>query len=282
MTRSAGMLAFILLFLTVVPDTSAGRAGNVEPSADYVADLDSILAAVVTADGLVRYDLLRGPLNRRFRRVLKHIEEFDPARLSSQKEHLAFWMNAYNVQILQSVLEAPPIRDIVADGHADRLFNRRLRTARTSMTLDELEQVILRRADGPARLESLQADRLDPRIHVGLNCGAISCPPLRARAFRAETIDSVLHAAMRDFVNSPQHFRRDGRNWTFSSILDWYGEDFDAAEPAGDFLRRYVDDARPDADALRRVLSGRRSNELKQLPFIRFEYDWTLNSARRP
>lgn len=47
----------------------------------------------------------------------------------------------------------------------------------------------------PARFEKeFRVDRLDPRIHFALNCGARSCPPVAY--YTVDQIDEQLQAAM--------------------------------------------------------------------------------------
>ncbi|QXD14728.1 DUF547 domain-containing protein [Rhodocaloribacter litoris] len=284
------LLLSLLLLLTAcefqevrrLPDDvpAESRAGDVPPAGDYEASLTSLLEQVVTGDGLVRYDLLRGPLNRDFRRVLKAVEDFDATRLLSQEARLAFWLNAYNVQMLQNIVETPAVRDIMADGLAERFFRTPYRTAGTGVTLDEIEHVILRGERFEERLAPFRLARLDPRIHVGLNCAAVSCPRLRRRAFTAENVDRELDAAMRDFTNDPKHFRREGDGFVLSALLDWFGSDFDATgRPAGDYLLSFMSPDRPDYAAFKALLAGRSAAAIRSRPDVRFVYDWTVNRA---
>jgi hypothetical protein len=262
-------------------DGVESRAGDVEPAGDYEATLNTVLQAVVTENGLVRYDLLRGAFNLPFRRVLKAVEDYDVAALLTHEERLAFWMNAYNVQMLQNIIETPGVDDIIADGYGDAFFKTLFRTAGTALTLDELEHGILRgqAADGPLAVYRLAT--LDPRLHVGINCAAVSCPRLRQRAFTAANVDAELEAAMRDFVNSPVHFRAEGDRLILSSLLDWFGSDFDATGlPAGDFLLRYMAPERSGYAELHALLEGRSSGQVKARPNVSFEYLWTVNRAR--
>ena len=85
---------------------------------------------------------------------------------------------------------------------------------------------------------------------------------------------------MRDFVNSPHHFRFEGDTAVLSSLLDWFGSDFDSTGvPAGDYLLGFLDADRPDADRLRRLFAGRSAAEIKAQPNVRFAYEWELNTA---
>ena len=257
------------------------RAGNVEPASDYEATLTTLLQKVVTDKGLVRYNLLRGELSLDFRRVLKAVEDFDATTLRTTEQKLAFWMNAYNVQMLQNIIETPQVNDIIDDGFADAFFDTPFLTAGTGITLNEIENTILRRQDGRAALKAFQPARLDLRLHVALNCAAISCPRLRRRAFTAANLDAELEAAMRDFAGSPVHFRAEQGRLILSALLDWYGPDFDTdGHPAGDVILHYMPASHPDYAALKKALSGRTAAQLKALSNVQFEYLWTVNAAR--
>lgn len=276
-------LLVLLLALLVTPSQSFdgpdSRAGDVTPASDYEATLTRILDRAVADDGLVRYDLLRGPLRDDFRSVLKAVEDYDTDRLTTPAQRLAFWMNAYNVQMLQNIIETPEVDHIVDDGYADAFFKTPFRTAGQMVSLDELENVILRRGDGRAALQPLQVAQLDPRIHVGLNCAAVSCPRLRGRAFTAANVDAELDAAMRDFMTSPRHFRVEGETVVVPSLLDWFAADFDLRGPAGDYLLDFMPADRPGAERLRTLLRGTSAAALKQKPAVRYEYLWDVNRA---
>lgn len=258
----------------------------VQPAPAYEAAWTDLLDEVVTDDGLVRYDLLAGPRRAGFDAVVEAVEGFDASTLTSDAEKLAFWLNAYNVKLVERVLEAGVPENIEAYGF-DFFFKTPVRVAGHDVTLDQIENILLRRQDGPAALEALQVRRLDPRIHVGLNCGAVSCPRLRRRAFTAENVNAELDRAMRDFVNSPRHFYTEpapategGDNAVLSSLLDWFGDDFDATgKPAGDYLVGYMDADRPGYDRLRALLGGHTAAEIKAHPNVAFAYRWDLNAA---
>jgi len=209
--------------------------------------------------------------------VIAAIESFDASALTTDAEKLAFWMNAYNAKMIERVLAADVPDNIEAHGF-DFFFKTPVRVAGRDLTLDRIEHGLLRRQD--ESLAELQPSTLDPRLHVGLNCGAISCPRLRQRAFTAANLDPELDRAMRDFVNSLRHFRVEGETAVLSSLLDWFGSDFDSTgEPAGGYLLGFMDADRPDADRLRELFAGRTAAEIKAQPNVRFEYRWDLNAA---
>ena len=287
MARPSLLLAMLVLMAVPARPGHAqapppSRAGAIAPAADYAAVLTGLLERAVTEDGRVRYDLLRGPLRDDLRRVLKHVEEYDATRLTGHAEQLTFWLNAYNVQMLWHIVETPAVDDIVADGYADAFFETPLRTAGLGLTLNEIENVILRGEDGRAALAAYRLDRLDPRVHVGLNCAALACPPLPRAAFTPGTVDALLDAAFRAFVASPAHLRVEGDRVILSSILDWYGGDFDRPGlAAGDYLLRAMPPSRPGYARLRAVLAGRTAGQIRAHPAVTFAYDWRVNRASR-
>lgn len=278
-------LILLLALASLLPtgagaQTVASRAGDVAPADDYAAALTGVLQRVVAPDGRVRYDLLGGALRDDFRKVLKAVETFDAAALKTDREKMAFWINAYNVQMLQHILDAPRVTDVLAGGAANRFFKTKYRTAGKALSLDDIEHVILRRQDGPDAVKALAVARLDPRLHVGLNCAAVSCPTLLRTGLTPANLDAVLDDAMKAFADSPRHFRADGRTYVVSSLLDWFGADFDATgAPAGDFLLRFMSPSRPGYKALQALLKGRNAAALKTRPDVVFAYDWTVNRA---
>ena len=69
---------------------------------------------------------------------------------------------------------------------------------------------------------------LDPRAHFALVCGALGCPPLQPRAFRAESLDVQLDRAVRDALAGPRHLRWEPEYHVVrgSQIFEWYEADF--------------------------------------------------------
>lgn len=269
----------LLALATLLLSSSLLAASPVEPlgSDAYERAWSDLLGRAVTTDGLVRYDLIAGPLRDDFEEVVTAIGRFDASTLETDAEKLAFWINAYNVKMVERVLAAGIPANIERAGF-DTFFETPVRVAGRAVTLDQIEHVILRRLEGPAGLDALAVERLDPRIHVGLNCGAVACP--RLRAFAAANVGAELDRAMHEFVNSPRHARFEGGTAVLSSLLDWFGSDFDSTgEPAGDYLLGFMAGDRPDADRLRRLFEGRSAAELKALSNVRFSYDWDLNAA---
>ena len=137
-------------------------------------------------------------------------------------QRMAFWINAYNVLTLRAIVDHYPIRGSIfslaprssirqIDGVWTGL---RWTVAGRTVTLDDIEHQILRPTFG------------DPRVHFAINCASVSCPPLAAEPYRAETLDASLDTAARRYLGSAEGLRVEGRALRVSSIFKWYGDDF--------------------------------------------------------
>lgn len=285
------ILALLLAACTVAPDAGPPPDGPpAAPAADYEATLTHILQAVVTPGGLVDYALLGSGFQAEFDSVLAAVEQFDPARLSSDADKLAFFMNAYNVRMLKNILDSPGVNNIETEGLFEEFFQTPFRVAGLNMTLNQLENGILRMkntVDGlelPPGLVALRPSELDPRIHVGLNCAAVSCPRLRDGAFRAGAVSAQLEIALAEFADSPRLANTNGAELSISSLIDWFGEDFDATGvPVGDYFLAVMSPSRPGYETIRGVFEGNDTDEIRAIVAAEqssvFAYDWTVNRA---
>lgn len=287
---------FLILSLCVAGCTVAPDAGpapgepGATPARDYEATLTQILESVVTTSGLVDYARIEAQFDFEFDSVLASIRQKDPVELQTDEQKVAFYINAYNVMVLEVLRNAPGVQNIEFDQRFEELFQTEFRIAQHNMTLNQLENGILRLndvVDGvllPKGLKALRPTILEPRIHVGLNCGAVSCPVLRRQAFTAETLDTTLEAAMDEFVNSFRFVEVLGPELILSSIVDWYGEDFDSEDQAaGDYLLSFLEPATIGYETIQKLLGGHSAGEIRQMVLensdYRFDYDWTVNRA---
>jgi hypothetical protein len=160
---------------------------------------------------------------------------------------LAFWCNLYNAgtQRLLSI-------------HADRYESvfRSLRffsvpavtVAGQGCSLDGIEHGILRARSKygfgylprfvPDTFEMRhRLDGVDPRIHFALNCGAASCPPIRA--YTADDIDDQLDLATRGYLDATVEYDADAGVVRAPRVMGWYRGDFGGKAGIREFLQRY-------------------------------------------
>ncbi len=263
------------LLLASLPLTACAQ-----PSA-YVDHLDAVLESVVQPDGSVCYArLAEGPARESLSAALRGIKKLDPVELRTDSDKLAFWSNAYNALMLDAVSQHPERTDVLGSDEGRTFFKTPMQAGGVRLTLDELENVILRRQDTDrSELRRLQVATIDPRVHVALNCAAVSCPPLQRSAFRTSTLDRQLDRAFAAWVGKPAHFTVDGGTLVASSLIDWFGADFDTSQPAGDFLLSHMSTNRPGYAALKSKLEGKTSAQIKA-GGARYAYDWKVNRTR--
>ncbi len=217
---------------------------------DYDA-LDEILARNVH-NGFIDYDGIAA--EPELRTFVEQLGTTRPTDLTTAASRLAFYINAYNVLAIQSILDG---RSPSSRGERHKFFQRQ--------KFNVLGQMM--------SLETLEHDRIiasgDRRIHFAIVCASMSCPRLSNRAYRPESLDVQLHESAKRFINdlTRNQFDADRRIIYLSKIFKWYEDDFIAA---GSSLQRYL--ARFVSDA--QVQDALRNNEFR----IRFiDYDWDLN-----
>jgi hypothetical protein len=162
------------------------------------------------ASGLVNYEGFRRD-RAALERYAASLQDVQPSQLGSHQAQLAFWINAYNANVVKGVLDHDPMASVKeVKGFFDRI---RYRVAGRELTLNEVE--------GEGRALG------DWRIHFAVVCASSSCPPLRAEAYAADQLDAQLAEQTRQFLDNPQRGLRieDGTLWV-SKIFDWYTIDF--------------------------------------------------------
>ncbi|MBI5514800.1 MAG: DUF547 domain-containing protein [Deltaproteobacteria bacterium] len=193
-----------------------------------------LLAAARALDGAVTPELTR---------LSGALGSVDPSRLPDDPSRVAFWVNVYNA-LMRHAIAAWGLRGSlmttlgVFQRAAYSLQGRRY-------PLHLIEHAILRRnrpapwtfwrparEDDP-RLRSMPAS-LDPRVHFALNCGAVSCPPIRS--YGAAELDRQLTTATRSYLASEVVVEAARARVRLPYLCSLYRGDF----PPGDALLGWV------------------------------------------
>lgn len=189
---------------------------------------------------------------------LAALEAADPAALDRVGQ-IAFWINAYNACTLSAVAERWPVATVF---DIPGIFtSRRFRVAGRSLTLDDMEHGIARRLG-------------DPRVHFGLNCGSVGCPPLRA--YDDDAVAQLEANGRRYLADARRGARADGERVRLSRIFQWFGGDFLAGADAPSAWATMLAAARPA-----RVLPAVRPylpaplTAAQRVGFL--DYDWSVN-----
>jgi hypothetical protein len=176
----------------------------------------------------------------------------------SDEAIMAYWFNLYNAKTISVILDNYPVKSIRDIGGG--LFasgpwkDKNLTVAGKSMSLDDIEHGTVR------------AKYDEPRVHYAFNCASIGCPNLKTTAWKADTLESDLTQAARDYVNSPRGVRRDSKDrLVVSEIYKWYKEDFGGNQSGIlNHLNVYA-----DAETKAALNSAKKIDK--------FDYNWSLN-----
>lgn len=154
------------------------------------------------------------------------------------------------------------------------------------VNLDNIEHDLIRGQANAGELAKLKVKVLDPRIHMAVNCAAISCPRLRKEAYRPATVDKMLQDNIGNFVNAGNHLKSLANNKIkLNKIILWYYEDFEQqAGGAGSYLASFLNTKTASRLALANTLKEKLNNRVKvALRFSRavdFFYNWQINDRR--
>jgi Protein of unknown function, DUF547 len=241
------------------------------------------LSAHVDGQGKVNYRGLKAD-RKGLDAFVSSLAALEPEVFSkwSDKEKIAFWINAYNALTLRVIIDNYPIK---------ASFFSALRFPQNSIrqikgVWDEIQFPVMERNMTVDNIEhdTLRSQFDDPRIHMALVCAALGCPPLRNEPYTANKLDSQLDDQARRFFQDPEKFRVDrgeGRIY-LSSIFKWFG---------GDFVKAYGSDKRfPGKGETERAVLNFASKYLDRDENSYLEeggysisylpYDWSLNEKQ--
>ena len=117
----------------------------------------------------------------------------------SREQQMAFWVNAYNAFVLQTVIDqlSDSRREraypATASGRSPARSNKaQHRAAGRSVTLDEIEKTIL-------------PEFKEPRLYLALGRGAVGSGRLRSEAYTGERLEQQLDDIQAEFVTRTRH-----------------------------------------------------------------------------
>ncbi|RDK89056.1 DUF547 domain-containing protein [Marinirhabdus gelatinilytica] len=141
---------------------------------------------------------------------LNMLAKKDPNNDWSVQELLAFYINLYNAETVNLILENYPVKSI--KDIENPWTEGRARVDGRELSLGGIENGILRKMN-------------EPRIHFAINCASISCPPLIREAYTAAKINEQLDMVTRNFINGPKN-KIDANTPELSSIFKFYPNDW--------------------------------------------------------
>jgi len=229
--RYPGLVLSVAVFLLVTTNSRPPLHAFAEQGAGADAlhrAFDQILDVNVR-DGLVYYRALRAS-----RAVLdRYAGSLNvPAATYqswSREQQMAFWLNAYNVFVLQTVVDHYPLNGTSkayppnsvrqVPGAFEQLKHR---VAGQSLTLDEIEKKIL----PPFK---------EPRLYLALGRGALGSGRLRSEAYTGDQLQQQLDDVQQEFVSEQTmiNIDRSANVVSVTPIISWHDSEFIAAYDKG-------------------------------------------------
>jgi hypothetical protein len=184
--------------------------------------LDELLDIYVR-DGFVYYNALKAERGR-FDAYVRSLGEVGADTINKwpPPRQLAFWINAYNAFVLQTVIDHFPIRGKSPDYPASSIrqipgaFERRtFRAGGRTLTLDAIERDVI-------------APFGDARAILALGRGAVGGGRLKSEAFVADRLDEQLDEMTRELVTHSQLIKVDaGANeLRVNAVFSWREQTF--------------------------------------------------------
>jgi len=171
-----------------------------------------------------------------------------PKPSPEDKAYGAFYINTYNILVIQGVVSQYPIASpLDVKGFFDSIT---YTVAGETLTLNTIEN------------KKIRPVLKDARIHFVLVCGAIGCPVLTSEVYTPSNLNNQLEKQTRIALNDSNFIKQKGKKIYVSELFKWYKEDFVAEK--GDILS-YI-------------------NTYRDVPFASktkvtfYTYNWNLNS----
>jgi hypothetical protein len=220
MIEAMRLAVLLLLAVAIAPTMTRAQQFTPAPGAELLhRPLDQILDVNVR-DGLVYYRALKGDRGRLDRYIASLNVTPATYQAYSRAQQMAFWVNAYNAFVLQTVITHYPLHGTIKQipGAFDR---NTFRAAGRSVTLDQIEKTIL-------------PDFKEPRLYLALGRGAVGSGRLRSEAYTGERLEKQLADLEAEFVSNRYMYRADrlASQISITPIVSWREADFVAAYAA--------------------------------------------------
>lgn len=219
--------------------------GVAQTTTDFFKKSDAFFQAHVK-DGKVDYKAIKA--NDETLSELISMAEKIAVTKDDSAVYQSFWINAYNLTVIKSVVENYPIKSpLNKAGFFDRIKHN---VGGKSITLNDMEHKMLR-AVFPK----------EARFHFVLVCAGLGCPPIISSAYLPSTLDVQLQDQTTKALNDSNFVRINKNKVKLSQIFEWYKGDF---TQGGKSLVEYVNQFRKE-----------KLPENAKVGY--YAYDWTLN-----
>ena len=197
------------------PEPNDVEPANVEPNkveplttVSFHDKCTDILKNFVSDKGMVDYKTLKRK-RLKLRNLLEKFDNLDPNEYISwpKEDKIAFWLNAYNIKMLDIIVQNYPIRasrflSVIwgpySIRHIDGIWTKyKFLVMDEEFTLSAIDKRFFRK----------EFD--DPRIFFAITFASLSSPPLRNEPYYGHKLNKQLDDQVKRFLSSPRAFRID-------------------------------------------------------------------------
>lgn len=163
--------------------------------------------------------------------LIDQLSKFNISELQTENEKLAFWINAYNIAAVKTIIDNDMPDSIKKVSTLFKVVWKQkiLNIGDKNYSLGEIEHQILRKMD-------------EPLIHFGIVCASLSCPDLIPKAYYPKSVILQLRENTRAFLRNETKGMMilDSRKLVYlSPIFKWFKDDFGGTEGVVKFLESY-------------------------------------------
>jgi hypothetical protein len=229
--RYPGLVLSVAVFLVVTANSRPRIHAFVQQGAGADAlhrTFDQLLDLNVR-DGLVYYRAVRASRAALDRYAASLNVPAATYQSWPREQQMAFWVNAYNAFVLQTVIDHYPINGSSKAYPSNSVrqipgaFEQvKHRAAGQILTLDEIEKKILPQFK-------------EPRLYLALGRGAVGSGRLRSEAYTGEQLKQQLDDVQKEFVSEQAMIRvdRSATQVSVTPIISWHDTEFIAAYDPG-------------------------------------------------
>lgn len=270
----------------ILPEPNEAEPNDVQQPrhAYFYGKCAEILNEFVNKDGMVDYSTLRRK-RLELKRLLDEFDELDPNeyRSWSRADKIAFWINAYNIQMLNIITQNYPIEgsrwlNLIygprSIRHIDGIWTKyKFLVMDEEFTLSAVEQRFFHKQFN------------EPRAFLAISYASRSGPPLRNEPYRGDEIEEQLNDQSKRFLSSSKGFRidRDEQVVYLSAIFQatWHGKKFIARFGTD---KKFKDQEPATRAALNFITNNVSEQDVSFLEVGNYsakhmKYDWTLNDS---
>jgi hypothetical protein len=277
-------ILFLIFIFYLLPMPTDLKAQNPSSAVSFsYNDYEAVMQSFVDNDGLVDYKGLKADRDRldAFADSIAKIDKKTFAKWS-EKEKIAFWINAYNGLTLKTIIDNYPIKptfpaSIIHPKNSIRQIpgvwdKLKFSIMDDKLTLDDIEHNILRQ------------DFNEPRIHFAIVCASISCAKLSREAYTADNLDARLESQTRQFLNNRGKFFIDREKGAvyLSPYFKWFGRDFVKSYGTDEKYLKRSQTERASLNFISGYLDEKDREYLLSAKYsiTYLDYDWSLNEQK--